>query len=69
MLGFGMMKHLAKVSHVEILSADGAMLEMLRLGLDRLVVISALEARAFVVGPIFHLRSRKSQSFRPSWNP
>lgn len=49
------MKHLAKIAHVEILPADWAMLEMLRLGLDRPVVIFALVPRGFVVGAVFQV--------------
>ncbi|WP_352641237.1 KTSC domain-containing protein [Mesorhizobium sp. M0520] len=49
MLGFGMMKDLAKIAHVEILPTHRAMLEMLRLGLERPIVISARVSSGFVV--------------------
>jgi hypothetical protein len=45
-LRLGMMKHLAKIAIVEVLSTNGAMLEMLRLVLDWLVVVLVSISRA-----------------------
>ncbi|WP_287254808.1 hypothetical protein [Mesorhizobium sp.] len=49
MFWLGMMKHLAKIALVEVLPADRTALKMLRLGLDRPVVIFTLVAGGLVV--------------------
>lgn len=54
MLWFRVMKDLAKIAHVEILSAHWTMFEMLRLGLDRPVVVFARVASGLVVGTDLH---------------
>jgi hypothetical protein len=55
-----MMKHLAEIAHVEVLTAHGAMLEMLRLGLDRPVVVPHLPSRSALAA---FVRADRSLSF------
>ncbi|SIT58825.1 hypothetical protein BQ8794_60134 [Mesorhizobium prunaredense] len=52
MLRIRMMKHLSKIAHVEVLPAYGTMLEMLRLRLDRPVVVFALISRVFAIAKV-----------------
>lgn len=60
MLWLSVMKHLTKIAHVEILSAHRAMLKMIRLGLDRPMVVVALVTGGFVVRTVSQFCSRSA---------